>query len=96
VFASPVMAGGRLYIPSRDGSTAVVKAGSEFEMLATNELDDSFSASPAVSGDALFLRGDRFLYRIATPEAPEADAESPRVLRDFWKSPAGPSSFVYL
>ena len=69
VFASPVVAGGRLYIPSRDGATLVARAGSVFEPLAVNELDDSFSASPAVVGDALFLRGDEFLYKIVEKKA---------------------------
>ena len=67
VFASPVAAAGRIYIASRDGATLVARAGSEFEPLATNELDDSFSASPAIVGDALYLRGDHYLYKIALP-----------------------------
>ena len=76
VFASPVVAGGKLYIPGRDGATLVVKTGAEFKALAVNELDDSFSASPAVAGDALFLRGDRSLYKIALPAtSPRSDAE---------------------
>jgi outer membrane protein assembly factor BamB len=78
VFASPVAAAGRIYIASRDGATLVARAGSEFEPLATNELDDSFSASPAIVGDALYLRGDRFLYKIERsrpePSDPEVDA----------------------
>ncbi len=64
VFASPVGAAGRIYVASRDGATLVARAGETFEPLATNELDDSFSASPAVVGDALYLRGDRFLYKV--------------------------------
>ncbi len=67
VFASPVAAAGRIYIASRDGVTLVAGAGSEFEPLALNELDDSFSASPAIVGNALYLRGDRFLYKIEHP-----------------------------
>ena len=64
VFASPVAVADRIYIASRDGATLVARAASEFEPLAMNELDDSFSASPAIVGDALFLRGDRYLYKI--------------------------------
>jgi outer membrane protein assembly factor BamB len=74
VFASPVAAAGRIYITSRDGATLVARAGAEFEPLATNELDDSFSASPAIVGEALYLRGDHFLYKIASPQR-EADGE---------------------
>ncbi len=65
VFASPVGAAGRVYVAGRNGATAVIRRGEKFEVLAVNELDDSFSASPAIAGDELFLRGDRHLYCIA-------------------------------
>ena len=65
VFASPVGAAEHMYIVSRNGATAVVKRGAAFELLARNRLEDSFSASPAIAGDELFLRGERHLYCIA-------------------------------
>jgi outer membrane protein assembly factor BamB len=65
VFASPVAAEGRVYIPGREGATAVIKAGPVFEVLATNTLDDGFDASPALAGTELYLRGQRYLYCIA-------------------------------
>jgi outer membrane protein assembly factor BamB len=65
VFASPVAAKGRIYVACRSGNTAVVKAGSAFELLATNTLDESFSASPVIAGGELFLRGRKHLYCIA-------------------------------
>ena len=65
VFASPVGASDRIYVTSRNGATVVLKRGGAFETLATNQLDDSFSASPAVVGGELFLRGEAHLYCIA-------------------------------
>jgi outer membrane protein assembly factor BamB len=65
VYASPVGAAGRIYIAGRNGVTIVVKQGSEFEVLATNSLDDGFDASPAIAGDELYLRGQKHLYCIA-------------------------------
>ncbi len=65
VYASPVGAGGHVYISSREGKTLVLKRGSKFEVLATNELDDGFDASPAIVGDELYLRGLKNLYCIA-------------------------------
>jgi|CXWL01.1.fsa_nt_gi outer membrane protein assembly factor BamB len=62
VYASPVAASGRLYIAGRNGKTVVIKAGAEFQVLATNTLDDRFDASPVVLGDDLLLRGHRYLY----------------------------------
>ena len=64
VFASPVGAGGRIYIADRGGTTVVIQDGKSFELLATNQLDDAFSASPAISGRSLFLRGEKYLYCI--------------------------------
>jgi outer membrane protein assembly factor BamB len=68
VFASPVGAAGRVYIPGRDGTTVVLRHGPTFEILAENTLDDGFDASPAVVDRELYLRGYRYLYAIAGGE----------------------------
>lgn len=65
VYASLVAAKGRVYVVGRDGTTLVIKDGPKFEVLATNELEDGFDASPAIAGDELFLRGTKHLYCIA-------------------------------
>lgn len=65
VFASSVAAGGRLYVPGKNGLTLVVKLGPKFELLASNQLDDGIIASPAVSGNELFIRGNKNLYCIS-------------------------------
>ena len=65
VYASPVGAGGRVYIVGRDGGTVVLKKGEKIEVLATNKLDDRFDASPAIVGKEMFLRGKANLYCIA-------------------------------
>jgi outer membrane protein assembly factor BamB len=67
VFASPVGASGRVYIPGREGTTLVIKNSPTFEVLATNVLDDGFDASPALVDKEIYLRGQKFLYCIATP-----------------------------
>ncbi len=65
VFASPVGASNRVYITDRDGTTAVISHDDTPELLALNRLDDSFSASAALVGRELFLRGEEYLYCIA-------------------------------
>ena len=65
VFSSPVAAQGRLYFTGRDGTTVVVRSGAEFDVLATNTLDDGFDASPALVDNAIYLRGYRYLYAIS-------------------------------
>ena len=62
-------AAGRIYITGRDGSTVVLRHDRENGPLAVNQLDDSFSASPALAGRELYLRGERFLYCLAEAEA---------------------------
>jgi len=62
IYASPVGANGRIYFVGRKGTTVVIEPGNEFKVLATNQLDDNFHASPALAGKQLFLRGMRFLY----------------------------------
>lgn len=65
IFASPVGAAGRIYIPDRSGTTAVVEDAPGNRVLAWNQLDDSFSASPVAVGRDLILRGEQFLYCLA-------------------------------
>jgi len=67
MYASPVVAAGRLYALGLDGGAAVLKLGPEPKVMTRNHLDDTFSASPAVAGDALYLRGEKHLYCIAAP-----------------------------
>ena len=65
VFASPLGAAGRVYIVSREGATAVISHGTTPLLLASNRLEDSFSASPAAVDSELYLRGQQNLYCIA-------------------------------
>ncbi len=64
LYASPVGADGRIYFLTRDGKSLVIKHGPELQVLAWNELDDEFNASPAVAGNTMFLRGKNTLYCI--------------------------------
>ena len=62
LFASPVGASNRIYITSREGITLVMEHSDQPKILAVNQLDDVFSASPALVDGQLFLRGESFLY----------------------------------
>jgi outer membrane protein assembly factor BamB len=64
VYASLVGAADRVYVVGRAGTTKVFKNTDQLELLATNTLDDGFNATPAISGNMLFLRGSRYLYCI--------------------------------
>jgi outer membrane protein assembly factor BamB len=73
---SPIYADGRLYFCSEEGKTHVLAPGKNFEELAENQLEGRFLASPAVAGQAMFLRTDTHLYRIELPPgaAPQVSA----------------------
>jgi outer membrane protein assembly factor BamB len=63
--ASPVAAGGKLYLSSEDGDVVVVRMGEKFEVLATNTLtDQSFIATPAVVDGDIYLRSQTHLFCI--------------------------------
>jgi outer membrane protein assembly factor BamB len=69
IYASGVLADGRIYYTSREKGTYVVAAKPKFELLAHNviESDNSiFNGTPAISQHQLFLRSDKNLYCIGT------------------------------
>lgn len=71
--ASAIHAHGRLYYLNEDAVCTVVRPGRQFEVLAVNRLDVApLMASPAVAGDALFLRTEGHLYRIEEGSQPAA------------------------
>jgi outer membrane protein assembly factor BamB len=63
---SPLLAAGRIYITSEDGTTVVFKAGPAFEVLAENALDDYTLGSIATSDGQIFMRTAKHLYAIGT------------------------------
>ncbi len=68
IYASPVAAAGRVYILDRSGVMLVMKHAQQPEPLSVNKLDDRFSATPALVGREIFLRGETFLYCIREDE----------------------------
>jgi|JI9StandDraft_1071089.scaffolds.fasta_scaffold00990_3 outer membrane protein assembly factor BamB len=65
-YSSALLADGKLYYVSREGKTFVLAAKPEYEEIAVNDLNDRsvFNASPAVAGNRLLIRSDKFLYCI--------------------------------
>jgi len=64
IFSSPTGNKDKIYVAAIN-VVNVVKAGSEFSILAKNTLDDTFEASPVIVGNDLFLRGAKYLYCIS-------------------------------
>jgi len=65
IFTSMVGVKDRIYISGANGSMAVVKHSTDFEVLSLNKLEDNFHASPVIIGDELYLRGFKYLYCIS-------------------------------
>ena len=63
--ASPVAAGGKIYLSSEDGDIFVVKAGPKYELMATNPIGEVLMATPAISDGMIFVRGQHNLFAIA-------------------------------
>ncbi|MAD33029.1 MAG: quinonprotein alcohol dehydrogenase [Planctomycetes bacterium] len=62
--STPLCVDDRIYFFDREGRTVVLARADEYRVLAENQLDDGFMASPAVVGDAFLLRSKSHLYRI--------------------------------
>ena len=62
VYASPVAAGGNLYVTDLDGVTLVLSAESIPRRLAANPIGEKVSASLAIANDEIFIRGNKHLH----------------------------------
>lgn len=63
-WASPVSAGGYVYVQNEAGVGTVLKAGKAFEEVARNDLREHTKASYAVDGAAMLIRTEKHLYRV--------------------------------
>jgi len=62
--ASPVAAGGHVYFTNEEGKTYVIKASADYELVSENNLGEVCMATPALSGDRIFLRTQNHLFAI--------------------------------
>lgn len=63
-YASPVAAGGYVFLTGRSGTTVVIKDGDQLEIVATNSVGEGVDATPAPVDDELFIRGEQHLFCI--------------------------------
>lgn len=64
--ASPILIDGKIYAASEDGYVYVYPAEPRFDLLARNQVGEAMTATPAVSGNRLFIRGSHHLFCIGT------------------------------
>jgi outer membrane protein assembly factor BamB len=64
-YASPVAAGGHVYLTGRSGTTVVIKDSDEFSVVASNSVGETVDATPAPVDNELFIRGENHLFCIS-------------------------------
>lgn len=64
MYASPVAAGGHVYITDRNGTITVIKDAPTLEVVATNSMGEGVDSTPAPVDNELFIRGERHLFCI--------------------------------
>lgn len=64
IYASALLADGKIYYFTRSGRTFVLAANPKFDQIAINDISDRsvFDGSPAVMGDKLLIRSNKYLY----------------------------------
>lgn len=67
--ASPVAANGRLYLAAEEGDVYILKTGPAYESLGVSSVNESIMATPALSGDTLFVRTRGHLVALAETKA---------------------------
>jgi hypothetical protein len=63
-WSSMLLADGKIYVPNQSGDVFVLAASPNFELLATNSVDEPTNASLAASDGELFMRTDDSLWCI--------------------------------
>ncbi len=61
-YASPIAAGGFVYLTDRNGTITVIRDAAELEVVETNSVGEGVDATPAPVDNQLFVRGERTLF----------------------------------
>ena len=65
IYASPLAAGGHVYLTGRSGTTTVIKDADSVQVVASNNVGETVDASLAPVDNELFIRGEQHLFCIA-------------------------------
>ncbi len=65
-WATPVIAGNRMYVVNDEGGAQVVHLGDkEGKVVGAGSVGEQVLATPAIAGDALFIRGEKHVFKVA-------------------------------
>jgi outer membrane protein assembly factor BamB len=65
-YASPIGVDGKVYVASERGKVAVLRAAGDWEILAINDFGSDIYATPAISGNVMYIRTQDALYAIGS------------------------------
>jgi outer membrane protein assembly factor BamB len=63
-YASPIAAGGYVYLTDRRGTTVVIEDADQLKIVATNSVGETVDATPAPVDNQLIIRGEKHLFCI--------------------------------
>jgi len=62
IYASPLISEGKVYLPDKTGVVHIFKADKEFTLIASPELGEKTTCTPAFADGRIYLRGENNLY----------------------------------
>lgn len=69
-YASPLVAGDKLYAPREDGTVFVASiAGDKFELLSENDMAESVIGSPVPTTNGILIRGEQHLFCVTADKS---------------------------
>ena len=77
-YSSPVISGGKIYIVNRDGAVTILKADMTLEVLGKATFGEPIDATPAISGDCIFVRALKKLFCIAPNVSRNSQTATPK------------------
>lgn len=77
-YASPLVAGDRLYAPREDGTVLVAGiANDKFELLSENNMAESVIGSPVPAADSILIRGEQHLFCVGSAKSASSSPAVP-------------------
>jgi outer membrane protein assembly factor BamB len=72
-YASPMIAGDKLYAPREDGTVFVASiANDQFALLSENNMAESIIGSPIPASNCILLRGEQHLFCVGSEKSPRS------------------------
>jgi outer membrane protein assembly factor BamB len=71
-YASPVAGDGKVYLVDLDGKVSVLRAGADWEVLSTGDLDEQVIATPAIADGRIYIRTGDTLWAFGITSRPDS------------------------